>query len=78
MSSITLNMGAVKAKYSIHIEELNSINEVYKTTRRIHIKGKPQKPLNKSINFGKNGIAIQNTNKLLCKIPEHLHIYIPQ
>ncbi len=48
MSSITLNVNAVKVKYTTHMEEIDRLESVYKLQAEAEPTGKPKKKFNRT------------------------------
>lgn len=86
MSSITLNVSAVKVKYMTHMDELKILEKNYRSNNEIHETGKPKrsihiKPKSQLLvpnNKPKNETEQENYERLICLIPNSLHVYIMQ
>ena len=84
-----MNVSAVKVKYSTHMEELEKLEKNYKAgNAEAEIYGKPRKAIKHkprtstiqliSASKSTNEEEEESYKRLICLIPPHLQVYIPQ
>lgn len=92
MSSVSLNVNAVKIKYTLHIEELEKLEKYLKKHNDTRLLGKPMKKsrikfdTKKPLEIQTLGEAQQKNiieddesyQRLICLIPSNLRVYILQ
>jgi len=75
MSSVKLNVAAVKLKYENHINDFEKLLKCIEEEQNTFVKGKPKK-INMASQSGRFKIS-QDVERVSCLVPESLRVYIP-